>query len=340
MMTSLHSFARMLAWILCWCVVSGDAFAATKKGTSKPKSSAETAKSSKGSSTAAPPAEKKPPVKKPQPAPKEDEDAGEKKAAEPKEPAPASAPAKEHAPSASLEPSDLLEFEAQPPRVQQLIAEALALTKLNLTYTYGSADPAQGGMDCSGTIYHTLRAQGVAEVPRDSSQQYVWVRKAGGFQAVVGTGADTFELDALRPGDLMFWSGTYSVEREFPVTHVMLYLGREKKTKKRVMFGASDGRSYNGIQRWGVSVFDFKMPKAGSGSESRVDFLGYGPIPGLRTKGAEVMAVEPPKPAAKPEEPDPPAATETKKTSTAAAAKTPSKPSAKGSGSTTKKRKK
>ena len=57
------------------------------------------------------------------------------------------------------------------------------------------------------------------------------------------------------------------------------------------MFGASDGRSYAGIQRWGVSVFDFKMPNgtAANGERTKVDFVGYGRIPGLR----EIPAAEP-----------------------------------------------
>ena len=168
--------------------------------------------------------------------------------------------------------------------MQGLLTASLALTKLNLTYTYGSADPAQGGMDCSGTILHLLRSCGLAEVPRDSPGPYAWVRKGGGFRAVVSTSAESFEFAELLPGDLLFWSGTDAVEREIPITHVMLYLGTEKRTKKRVMFGASDGRSYAGIQRWGVSVFDFKMPRPDPAKpeKARVDFVGYGRIPGLR----------------------------------------------------------
>ncbi len=188
-----------------------------------------------------------------------------------------------HAPAATIEASQLAEFSAQPARVQQLITAALDLTKLNLTYTYGSADPAAGGMDCSGTIYYLFRSQGLKDVPRDSSSQYVWARKQGQFFAVVSTVADGFEFKDLQPGDLMFWSGTYNTGRDVPISHVMLYLGREKKSGKSVMFGSSDGRSYNGIQRWGVSVFDFKMPKADPANpEKRVDFVGYARIPGLR----------------------------------------------------------
>jgi hypothetical protein len=107
------------------------------------------------------------------------------------------------------------------------------------------------------------------------------------------------------PGDLMFWSGTYQVERDIPITHVMLYLGSEKGTGKRIMFGASDGRSYNGVQRWGVSVFDFKMPKndPNNTEKRRVDFVGYARIPGLRealdSSQSNAVASEENKPPAK-----------------------------------------
>lgn len=210
-------------------------------------------------------------------------------------------PAPTRAPAATLAPEELREFAAQPPRVQQLITAALELTKLNLTYTYGSADPAKGGMDCSGTMYHLLRAQGFSDVPRDSSGQYVWARKHGPFFAVVGKTADSFEFYDLQPGDLLFWTGTYEVQRDIPISHVMLYLGTEKQTKKRVMFGASDGRSYAGVQRWGVSVFDFKMPREGNGNGTHVDFVGYGRIPELRTAGEIIASTPPPaEPAATP----------------------------------------
>jgi hypothetical protein len=167
--------------------------------------------------------------------------------------------------------------------VQALIRSALELTKLNLTYTYGSADPASGGMDCSGAIYYLLRSAGFPEVPRDSAGQYVWTRRAGTFRSVVGQSEKSFEFAELRPGDLLFWSGTYSVEREFPITHVMLYLGTERRTNRRVMTGASDGRTYDGVSRWGVSVFDFRMPRKDPANpeKSRATFVGYGAIPGL-----------------------------------------------------------
>lgn len=190
------------------------------------------------------------------------------------------------APNASLTSDQLVEFSKQPESVQKLIESALALTQENLTYTYGSADPANGGMDCSGFIYYVLRQNGFKDVPRDASGQYVWVRKAKTFQAVLSTHKDSFELDDLRPGDLLFWTGTYDVQRDPPITHTMIYLGIEKSTHKPVMVGSTDGRSYQGKSRWGVSVFDFKantpVVTSDPQKKSRAQFVGYGTVPGLR----------------------------------------------------------
>ena len=189
-----------------------------------------------------------------------------------------------YAPDATVEPGAIAEFTSQPERIQRLITSALDLTKLNLTYTFGSSEPSSGGMDCSGTIYYLLRSLGFQDVPRDSGGQYVWARKKGSFFAVVSTKPDSFEFKDLLPGDLLFWTGTYQVERDIPISHVMLYLGTEKRTGKRIMFGSSDGRSYDGLQRWGVGVFDFKMPRTDAANleKHRVDFVGYARIPGLR----------------------------------------------------------
>ncbi len=185
---------------------------------------------------------------------------------------------------ASVPPSQVRDFDAQPARVQQLLRDALALTQRSLSYKYGSDDPAEGGMDCSGFIYYVLSSAGYKDVPRDSSQQYLWVRKNSDFHAVLSRNSATFELDDLKPGDLMFWSGTYQVNRDVPITHVMIYLGREKGSGRRIMVGASDGRTYDGQRRSGVSVFDFKLPN-GQPNKNDPDltakFEGYARVPGL-----------------------------------------------------------
>ena len=193
-------------------------------------------------------------------------------------------PKKQGAPNASLSPEQIKGFDNYPPKVQQLLTSALELTTRNLSYKYGSADPANGGMDCSGFVYFVLKQNGVGDVPRDSSEQYVWLRRSRTFEPVLSQKDDSFELEDLKPGDLLFWTGTYSIERDPPITHAMIYLGRERKTGQRVMVGASDGRIYQGESRNGVSVFDFRIQRSGKVDEGKLrpTFIGYGHIPGLR----------------------------------------------------------
>lgn len=188
---------------------------------------------------------------------------------------------------ASLTVADLREYEMQPPQVQLLLANALKLTTLGLGYQYGSSDPATGGMDCSGTVYYVLHEAGLKDVPRDASGMYRWVWTHGRINAVTSSNPDTFELAPLKPGDLLFWTGTYQIDRDPPITHVMIYLGINRHTGRRVMVGASEGRRFNSISMYGVSVFDFTLPgKAKAGDDSTARFVGYGSIPGLLEQSA------------------------------------------------------
>ena len=170
--------------------------------------------------------------------------------------------------------NEIIGFNQYPAKVQLLITEALKLTRQNLNYSYGSADPKKGGMDCSGTIYYLLHSVNQTKVPRQSDQIYTWVLAQGKFFAVKTNSFTSTEFDALKPGDLLFWTGTYAVERAVPITHVMLYLGVNQQGR-RLMFGASDGRTYQGRQIWGVSIFDFVLPRP----ESKARFVGYGCVP-------------------------------------------------------------
>lgn len=148
-------------------------------------------------------------------------------------------------------------------------------------------------MDCSGTIHHLLNAHGLGPLPRQADGFYRWVWKAGTFRAVNSPKFGGFEFEPLQPGHLLFWSGTYSIQRDPPVTHVMLYLGRLKDGGRPVMFGASDDRPWQGERRGGVGVFDFTMPRAGGSAR----FLGYAAIPGLENRtgvnGANGASTEP-----------------------------------------------
>jgi cell wall-associated NlpC family hydrolase len=199
-------------------------------------------------------------------------------------PTPSPSPtAKKKEPNATITTDEIADYENYPPGVRKIIESALALTTQNLGYKYGSADPANGGMDCSGFIHYVLSKEGIRDVPRDAREQYIWVRKAGNFQAVLGHSDDTFELDDLKPGDVLFWTGTYRVDRDPDITHTMIYLGREKANNRRIMVGASDGRTYKGQSRSGVSVFDFKVARLGAKTDDKPGpaFVGYGRVPGL-----------------------------------------------------------
>jgi cell wall-associated NlpC family hydrolase len=135
-----------------------------------------------------------------------------------------------------------------------------------------------------------LRENGFSDVPRAANEQYVLVRKADEFDAVLSKKKQTFELDALKPGDLLFWTGTYVTERDPPVTHSMIYLGTQKGTgRQRVMVGSSDGRTYAGKSRWGVSVFDFQggQTSRDPSKVGRGGFVGYATIPGIRNDAGE-----------------------------------------------------
>lgn len=201
----------------------------------------------------------------------------------------------------TLEPGDLEEFDTLPPQVRHLLTLSLGLTRMNLGYVFGSADPTRGGMDCSGTVFHALGKAGVKGAPRQSDEMCAWVAEKTLLHRVDKADSLTHaEFASLRPGDLLFWSGTYetATPRKVPVTHVMIYLGRLKKGGRPVMFGASDGRVYQGEKRSGVSVFDFNLPKPGGTAR----FYGYGLIPGIG-------AVQPPaSPAAAAAVPQPPPA--------------------------------
>lgn len=171
--------------------------------------------------------------------------------------------------------SDLNDYEQSTPAVQGLITQAVKLSKLNLTYQYGSADPKNKGMDCSGTIYYLLTTSAHLKlVPRSSDALFNWVEKNGKLHKTSSNSFSSDDFSHLKAGDLLFWSGTYMTHAN--ISHVMLYLGKNKDGQ-RLMFGSSDGRTYQGKKMWGVSLFDFVLPN----KNQQAKFVGYGCIPGM-----------------------------------------------------------
>ncbi len=173
-------------------------------------------------------------------------------------------------------PLQLTGYSTNPPAVKNLISKALHLSQLNLTYIFGSANPKNKGMDCSGAIYYLLNQEKIQHVPRRSDEQFDWVEKKGTLHNVNSNDFNSTDFSKLKPGDLLFWSGTYVTNRDSPISHVMLYLGKNKKGQ-RLMFGSTNGRTYQGKRMLGVGVFNFKLP-SGNGPQR---FVGYGCIPGL-----------------------------------------------------------
>lgn len=175
-----------------------------------------------------------------------------------------------------------MEYEQQPDAVKRVIEASLGLTCKKLAYTFGSDSPKKGGMDCSGTISCVLKSLNLQKVPRTSYTIYHWANNHGNLTKlthVCNPNHPTLRL--IKPGDLVFWEGTYAVkDRTPPISHVMLYLGTLKKDGQGVLFGASSGRRFRGKKIHGVSVFDFKVPSP----SSKARLVAFGPIPGIREK--------------------------------------------------------
>lgn len=168
----------------------------------------------------------------------------------------------------TLNPTDLTGFTSLPPLIQTRLTAALAITRLNLTYLPNSHDPKRQGMDCSGAIYHLFQSLGHSDIPRQSDQIAQWLIEKSTLNSVKASHSlSDPAFDTLKPGDLLFWTTTDAPKaRQMPITHVMLYLGTHKTTGKPLLFGSSDGRTYAGQRRTGVSVFDLILPKPTSKS--------------------------------------------------------------------------
>lgn len=158
--------------------------------------------------------------------------------------------------------------------VKKVLAKALVLSKEHLTYIFGADNPKQGGMDCSGVIYYLLKSLDNIYVPRDSFEMYLWLERDGKIHHVTDENLNSYQFHDLKPGDLLFWEDTYYTHRNPPITHVMMYLGKNKHGEP-LMFGSSDGGIYKRKIMWGVSVFDFILPNPGD----KARFVAYGCIP-------------------------------------------------------------
>jgi len=184
--------------------------------------------------------------------------------------------------AAVITTGDLRGFEALGEARRKVISSALAIASETegMPYLYGGNGPKDGGFDCSGAMHYILKKVGL-HPPRTSSDQFLWVKKNSQLHMVANAAKNTDDksFSELKPGDLVFWSGTFAPtdDRTTKITHVGMFLGYEKKDGHPVMINATDGRSYRGEKGNGFGVFDFRVPSAGGKSR----MVGYGTPPGL-----------------------------------------------------------
>jgi len=149
-------------------------------------------------------------------------------------------------------------------------ARAEQISKFGLPYVFGGDHPSEGGMDCSGTMQYMLSDIGFKDIPRTSFDQYSWLRKN---RTMIHTKTIPNQMGGrkgIKPGDLIFWGGTYDSGHK--VCHVMSYLGRGGDGT-HYMFGAR-GKSKQGLHGSGVDVF-----KLESGYQKSL--IGFGTLPGV-----------------------------------------------------------
>lgn len=111
----------------------------------------------------------------------------------------------------------------------------------------GSSSSESWVMDCSNTARWLYLAAAGHGLPRTASDQYETLRAKHRVWRV--NASDTSWRARLRPGDLLFWENTYKPKRKPPVTHVMVYLGRNPDGSMR-MAGSQGSR--------GVDIYKFR----------------------------------------------------------------------------------
>ena len=100
---------------------------------------------------------------------------------------------------------ELAQTEHYRPNVNRVIWKATQLSKEHLGYRFGSDNPRNGAMDCSGVIYYLFKClHPRAYVPRDSYEMYFWLLHAGVLHHVNDENFNSYQFNDLKPGDLLF----------------------------------------------------------------------------------------------------------------------------------------
>lgn len=181
--------------------------------------------------------------------------------------------------SAPPPPPEPARAESRPPSgftgqrtVEELRRRAEYLSRQGLTYKFGGDHPSEGGMDCSGTMQFLLQSMGYPDIPRTSYDQFAWLGEQGTLKKIGVFHSAERAVNNLRPGDLVFWGGTYNSGHK--VSHVMVYLGKSRGGT-HYLFGAR-GKKVKGLNGAGVDIFEYHPGK----DTDRL--VGYGRLPGIK----------------------------------------------------------
>ncbi|MGF1677808.1 MAG: NlpC/P60 family protein [Candidatus Methylacidiphilales bacterium] len=181
---------------------------------------------------------------------------------------------------------------------QTLIKKVRWLEKYDIRYRESVRLPGEAQpwvMDCSNTVRYLAKESFGLNLPRVASGQYWELEKAGKvFKAPVlpdGRVDDQRLIESLASGDLLFWEWTYDIKRSPPITHVMIYLGRDAKGIPK-MAGSSSSRS-GGV---GTYTFNPNAPMGGvrsaSGGYKKVArFVGHGRLFEMTDHGRNVVTL-------------------------------------------------
>lgn len=136
------------------------------------------------------------------------------------------------------------------PAPHEIESKARWLADQGIRYGRGWVPPgedASWSMDCSNTVRWLHRELYGRSLPRTASAQYEYFRQQRRFRRARPDASALARV--LRPGDLLFWEHTYRPKRKPPITHVMMYLGRDA-AGKMWMVGAQGSR--------GVDLYEFR----------------------------------------------------------------------------------
>jgi hypothetical protein len=143
-------------------------------------------------------------------------------------------------------------------------------------------------MDCSNTVRYIYQENFAFQLPRTAYDQYNFSKKRNSFREAPIRVDGKIDSDALRKdlhtGDILFWENTYTVPHNPPISHVMVYLGKNKSNRMK-MFGAGTFGKGEQTLSGGLDVYIFdpnqnigcaKNDRGECTQQSR--FLGYARI--------------------------------------------------------------